>query len=363
MNNLLHSLHPSVRRVLTWFAWPLLYVVLFIAFAYITFPYERLRQRIVAGYNAAQGAKPKPSRMQIGDASWSFRFPGVVLTDVELIGPKPETAASSAPAQKDEEGNPIPVKKAARQHTQIDEVYVGVSPFAMLFGAKSATFSGEGLGGEFSGSFRDDGRVRHIEADLEGIDPSQIPGIIETLQLPLNGALSGEVDLTIPEGKLALAEGSIHLVIDDAEVGDGVTKVRGLFALPTINAGTVSIDVTAQQGRVKLEKLEADGDDLKAFAEGKLRLRDPVDASLIEGITLNFGFSDGYRDKNDTTRSLLGKPGDKLGGVIDLNPDVKRAKKSDGKYHWRVSGPMTKPRFQPDGAGAAGAAGARPRRR
>src|SRR5690606_2177698 len=112
------------------------------------------------------------------------------------------------------------------------------------------------------------------------------------------------------------------------------TKVRGLVALPEINAGTFTIKATATQGRIEFEQFETQGPDLEAKAEGKLRLRDRLELSMAEQLTLSFKFSDGYRDKDDNTRSLLGKPGDKLGGLIDMNPQSKQAKQPDGSYRW-----------------------------
>lgn len=328
--------NPKVRKVLKWVGYPTLYVFLLIVFGYWSFPYERLEQRIIAGYEKSQAGKPSPDRLVIGDVTWSWRFPGVVLSDVEIIGPKPVTPADGE-------------KPAERSTIHVEEVYAGISPFAVLFGDLDVDFAVEGFDGELEGSFRQGETGIELELELDGVDAGQLPGVAEALQLPLTGRVTGTVSLSVPEGKYANAEGSVELEITELEVGDGKTKVRDLVALPTVSVGTLEVAATVSKGRVKLEKLAASGGDLDVSADGRIRLRDPFATTLIEGIDLEFKFSDKYRDKDDTTRSLLGKPGDKIGGVIDIDPNVKKAKGDDGFYRWRVSGLLAKPSFRPGG--------------
>jgi type II secretion system protein N len=334
--------NPKVRKVLKWVGYPTLYLMLLVLFGYWTFPYERLEQRIVAGYEKSQAGKPDPKRLVIGDVTWSWRFPGIVLSDVEIIGPKPPPPAEG--------------EKAEKQSTiSIDQVYAGVSPFGVLFGDLDVDFEIEGFGGELEGSFKKTDEGMDLEVELDGVDAGQLPGVADALQLPLTGRATGTISLALPEEKYANAEGNVELEIEQLQVGDGKTKIRDLVALPTVSVGTLQISASVSKGRVKLDKLAASGGDLDVSAEGRLRLRDPFATSMIEGVDLEFKFSDKYRDKDDTTRSLLGKPGDKVGGVIDIDPNVKRAKGEDGFYRWRVSGLLARPSFRPGGGVKAGA--------
>jgi type II secretion system protein N len=334
--------NAKVRTALKWIGYPSLYFVLLLLFAYWSFPYERLEQRIVAGYAASQQGKPDQKRLVIGDITWSWRFPGVVLSDVELVGPKPPT-----PAEGD---------KTAKQSTiYVEEVYAGVSLLNALFGDVDVDFDVIGFNGELSGSFQQSEAGIQLDVELDGVDPGQLPGVAEALQLPLTGSATGSIVLSIPEGKYANAEGQVQLEIEELAVGDGTTKVRDLVALPTVQVGTLELVASVTKGRVKLEKLAAKGGDLDVSADGRLRLRDPFATSMIESVDLEFKFSDKYRDKDDTTRSLLGKPGDKVGGVIDMDPTVKRAKGEDGFYRWRLTGLLAKPSFRPGGASAPSA--------
>jgi type II secretion system protein N len=342
------TLPRQVKRWLRWVAIPIGYVVLFCMFAYWSFPYERLEQRIVIGYNKSQSGSPAPKRMEIGDVTWAWRFPGIVLRDVELIGPAPR-------AQADGETPP-------REHSHIDEIYAGVSPLSFLFGTTAIDFSIKGFGGELSGEFTQSATQTQIELELSDVDPGQLPGVAELAQMPLTGSLSGSVDLLLPEGKYGAADGSIDLEIADLRIADGKSKIRGLLALPEIDAGSLILQAKAEQGRIEIERFDTKGSDLEAKVEGKVRLRDTLGASVAEQVTLSFKFSDAYRNKDENTRSLLGKPGDHA-GLIDMAPQSKQAKQPDGSYSWRVLGSFSRLNFSPAKPVAKpGKAGAVPRR-
>lgn len=328
------NITPRVRRILTWVGYPTLYLVLFCLFAYWTFPYDRLKGRIESGFNASQTGADA-SRLQIGEATWSWKFPGVVLSDINLIPPVAKAA---------EPGGEAP---PAKQTLHAEEVYARVSPLSFLFGTTDVSYGVEGFGGVIRGTLSVSEKEKHLVAEFEGVDPGQLPTVSQTLGLPLSGAMTGTIDLRLPEGKVALAEGTIDIEISDLKIGDGKTKVRDLLALPTLDAGTLKYKASATQGKVKIDQFEVKGPDLEASADGKIRMREQFGLSLIEQLTLTYKFSDKYRDKDDTTRSLLGKPGDSAPALMDMDPKVKRAKQPDDSYSWRVSGSFAHLLFNP----------------
>jgi type II secretion system protein N len=341
---------PKVRQVVKWVGYPTAYLAMFGMFAYCSFPYGRLKQRLEAGFNAAQQTSPDASRLQIGEATWSWNFPGVVLEDIDLIPPLvAATASGEAPE---------------RPTVHADKVSARIAPLSMLFGTTDVTYDVDGFGGAISGTLTVSAESKHLVAEFEGVDPGQLPGVRESLELPLSGVMTGKIDLRLPEGKISAAEGVVDIEISDLKIGDGKTKIRGLFALPTLDAGTMKLKATATQGKVKIEQFETKGADLEASGEGRIRLRDTLALSMIEQLSLNYKFSDKYRDKDDTTRSLLGKPGDSAPALMDLDPKVKRAKQADDSYAWRVSGSLTRLTFTPalgtSKPGAAGASRTRP---
>ncbi len=236
---------------------------------------------------------------------------------------------------------------AERPTIHAENVFARVAPLSMLFGTTDVTYDVDGFGGAISGTLTISGESKHLIAEFEGVDPGQLPGVVESLELPLSGVMTGKIDLRLPEGKISAAEGVVDIEISDLKIGDGKTKIRGLFALPTLDAGTMKLKATATQGKVKIEQFETKGADIEASGEGRLRLRDTLGMSMVEQLSLNYKFNDKYRDKDDTTRSLLGKPGDNAPALMDLDPKVKRAKQADDSYSWRVTGSFSRLTFTP----------------
>lgn len=340
------NITPRIRRILTWVGYPVLYVFLFCMFAYWTFPYDRLKQRIEAGFNASQQTSPEASRLQIGSASWSWKFPGVVLSDIDLIPPAAKTVEADGET-------PPP-----RQTVHAEHVSARIAPLSLLFGSTDVSYSVAGFGGSIKGELTVSEKEKHLVAEFDGVDPGQLPTVAQTLELPLSGVMTGTIDLRLPEGKTAMAEGTVDIEITDLKIGDGKTKVRGLLALPTLDAGTLKLKASATQGKIKIDEFTVKGPDLEANADGRIRLREPFALSLIEQLSLTYKFSDKYRDKDDTTRSLLGKPGDAAPALMDMDPKVKRAKQPDDSYSWRVSGSFGHLLFNPAPPTPKGAAGA-----
>jgi hypothetical protein len=67
--------------------------------------------------------------------------------------------------------------------------------------------------------------------------------------------------------------------------------------------------------------------------------------------------------KNDMTKGLFGDPATGAGGLMDMDPKVKKARLPDGFYGWRVSGLVSALGFQPaPDAGSASAAAAAAKR-
>src|SRR6185503_17685644 len=69
---------------------------------------------------------------------------------------------------------------------------------------------------------------------------------------------------------------------------------------------------------------------------------------------LKFKFTDAYRNKSETTKSLLGEPGSPLPGLMEMQvPKMKRAKRTDGFYGWHVHGALKKLKFDPSSVDVA----------
>jgi len=331
---------PRLKKILKWVLYPLFYLVALVFSLAMTFPYDRLKDRLVAEFNSRQPAG-SGSRLEVESMS------GYWLSGVEAQGIRLTTEPSG----------PVEDGKPAKPHTvEISDVHVRVSLLRLIVGTTHVAFGGEAFGGNVSGYTSDAGGNRVISVELEDVNVNDLPVMRDAVGLPMEGKLTGTVELTLPESKLSKAEGKIDLKIADLAVGDGKAKIRNTIALPRVGAGELTLQAEASDGRLKIEKLGANGKDLELAADGSIRLRDPLDASLAE-LSMRFKFSDAFKKRNDTTKALFGDPGSPLPGLFDLDPKNKQAKRPDGFYAYRVTGPLNRIEAQPAPLGAASGTG------
>jgi len=334
---------PRMRQILKWAGYVAFYLFSLLVFAYLTFPYNRLADRIVQEFNAKQ-AGPKPMRLKLGDMS-SYWFNGVEAENITLTSP---------PGDPDEQGKPGKPKVL-----KIDSAHASVSLLRLLFGSVHLSFGADAFGGELSGSTSNSDEGRKLEIELENLDLSQAPLFGDIVGLPLAGKLNGSIDFLMPEEKLAKADGKISLKVTDLAAGDGKAKIRDTIALPRLDAGELTLEAEAKAGVTKIDNFSANGPDLKLESDGTLRLRDPFDTSLLN-LNVSFKFQDRYTNKSDITKSLFGSG--TIPGLFDLDPKMKHAKRADGSYGWRASGALARLNFlpQPTSPGSAAKASAVP---
>src|SRR5688572_27507256 len=143
---------PKLRlRQLRWVAFGVAYLFAFVILAYVSFPYDRLKQHLVSTYNASQ-LGPTPDRLEVESLTWSWRFPGVVARGVRLtMGTAEAKPAAGLTVEASSETTPPPPTPVLAA----DEVYVSFSPLSLLTGARAASFGAYALGGEVSGWARD----------------------------------------------------------------------------------------------------------------------------------------------------------------------------------------------------------------
>ena len=124
----LEALKERAKQLAPWFGYSAFFVFALLLFAYLTFPYDRLRDRIIADFEHSQRVPPGGARqtLSIGklEPSW---FTGVVLKDVSL---------TSTPADP---SKPSSVLRA-------DEVRLRVSVGSLFSKNKDLTLSAQALG-------------------------------------------------------------------------------------------------------------------------------------------------------------------------------------------------------------------------
>jgi type II secretion system protein N len=237
--------------------------------------------------------------------------------------------------------------------TTIDEMYGSVSLLRLVFGRVAGSFGATMKGGTMEGSFSSSEAEQSLELELEQVEVADVPMLSDLAGLPLKGTVDGTVEVTLPEKKPAKAEGKIELNLSNLAAGDGKAKVLKAIALPELKVGNVNLHATITDGRVKIENVSAKGTDFEMTVDGSLRLREPLTLSILD-VGLRFRFLDSYKNKNDITKGLFGA--NNVPGLFEMDEKVRRSKREDGFYGWRVAGTLSKPLFEPNPTGTAGPA-------
>jgi type II secretion system protein N len=318
--------------------YPLFYLLCLFVFALLTFPYDKLRQRIVATFNADQHASGGQQELRIDEMS-GYWLSGVRVKGVTLTSPATE-----------------PGKPPSKM--QIDEATVRYQMLPALIGNSDIHFDVYAFGGEASGSYDLSGKDRSIEVALDSVDIGEIEPLAQVLGIPLQGKLSGTVNLKLPEGKPAKGSGAVSLEASGMSVGDGKAKLKGALALPRVDVGTLTLAADAKDGALKITKLAAGGKDVELQGDGRITMRDSFGDSLCDA-NVRFKINDAYRGKNDITKSLFGAPGSNAPALFELaDPKIKQSKRADGFYGWTVRGPLARLDFIPAGGSGMGTNGA-----
>lgn len=309
------------------------FVLCMLVFIPITFPYDKLKERIVATFNAQQQRGTAQQELQIDELD-SWWITGVKAKGIRLVS---VTTDPTKPPSK----------------IEIDEARARISLLGLLIGNKNVTFKLLGFGGTVDGSFEDHGSYRAVEVDLDGVDLGQIGPVRDAVGLPMEGKVFGQVKLTMPEGKASKGNGTISLEAKDVAIGDGKAKlVVGMLKdglpLAKLTLGNLVFNAEAREGIIKITKFSAQGKDLDLQGDGRIQMRELATDSNLD-VSLRYKFADAYKQKNKMTEGLF--------MAMDFDPKVKKSKRSDGYYAWQLRGPLGKPEPIPAGDGSASGAG------
>src|SRR4051812_38750777 len=218
------TLSPRTRKILALSGYPLFYLLCLVLFGYWTFPYDRLKERIITEFEGSRTDGGPAQTLEI-ESLGSYWFSGLDARGITLTSPRTVV----------QEGEKAVTKLV------IDRLHVRVSLLPLLIGRLSLTFGGKAFGGEIDGSARPFSDEKRFEMEMDGLDVSQVGPLVDTVGLPMTGTLKGKIELALPEQKLAKANGSIECAIVDLGVGDGKAKLQGKLALPKMNVGELAV--------------------------------------------------------------------------------------------------------------------------
>jgi type II secretion system protein N len=176
-----------------------------------------------------------------------------------------------------------------------------------------------------------------IELTARGVDASKIPGVRESINLPLTGTLKLDVDLASATGRFADAKGTISFLCEACAAGDGKSPIKvegnpflgGGLTLPKVRIGDLRGEVAVDKGTAKLKGVESKSPDAETSLEGDVALRDPLVNSVVNAY-LRFKLSDAFLKSASTVQTIL-----QMAGAAGRRPD--------GSYGVRISGRMGAP--------------------
>ena len=200
------------KRILRWVGYPLLALVTFAFAVHLTFPYERVKDRLVA-------AMADKYEVKVLDVKRTILPGGIILEGVSLT-PRVDPSAAEKEGEEGEEAEPPPP-------LYIDTLRVDMGLLAALSSTADVDVLAEIGGGSIEGNINlSKAAVKaKFSTELLPLD-NIIPGLKAAVGLPMKGRLNASVDLTLPEGRWDKAEGEIALSCPSCTIGDGKSKIK-----------------------------------------------------------------------------------------------------------------------------------------
>lgn len=364
--------------------YPIFYLGCLFSCLYLTFPWDKVKDRIEAEFARTQAAKGSRAwRLSIGslDGYW---ISGVELENAKIIMPPDDedadkdangpvtggalnkvTAAAKrnkaaadgadgedggdkAPTAKDKDKDAdkedAKAKKGPKESVVlIESAHARVRLLPLLIGRVKIDFQANVFGGEVKGIVPIGGG--DLEVDIANVDVAQIAPLREVVGAQLKGSATGRLELSTATGKWNKATGALNLTITNMVMGDGKAKFRNLMTLPPANIGTFELVAKADAGVLKIEKFGSEGQDVELFGEGTIKLKEPWDASVSD-LWLRFGFSEAYKHKDDRTEALFIDDGT-YPALISQDRKLKRAKRADGLWGFHIHGKLSRLKYDP----------------
>lgn len=327
----LPEIEVEFKKVLPWLGYSAFFVFCFIAFAYWTFPYDRVRERIIAeagklGYD-----------LEIVDLSPS-RLTGATLTGVRVVLPEAGGSQGSRRARRTgppPSGGQPPGRGGPPPELMLDELTVRASPLSWLFGRTAVKFDATLAGGELEGRIdlgsEDD---MAFDAEFSDLDLRRIPATREFIPVPLNGRATGIIDVRMP-ADVEESTGEVDIRIADLHVGRGETKVEipgwGSLTVGEANLGTFELVGTIEDGSFDIKRASANGPDIKLEAAGSVELARPFRRSLLD-LLVRLKIEEGYLKKSEKVATAL--------ELASQQSGFKAAETADGALQYKVRGSL-----------------------
>lgn len=305
-----------IKQILKWTGYPLFFLLCFVFFAYKTFPYEQLADRLI------REAQAQGYEVEIVGLTHSG-LTGLTFEGLRLIIPS------------EEEGSP-PLDLV------VDELSVSTSLFSLMSATKSYSFDAELAGGEAEGDITLGETDLEVDVEIEDVNLGALPALRKFTKVPLAGTLTGEIVLAMP-AEVAESTGTVEVTIEGLNVGDGKSKLDipgwGGLTLDPADVGKLELVAPIDAGVARIERATAHGKDLELDLVGRVRLLRPLKRSDLN-VMLRAKIQDAYKERST-----------KVATMLELaSSGLKAAQTADGAIQYAIAGSLGG-RLRPRAAG------------
>jgi type II secretion system protein N len=295
----------------------------FIACFYLTFPYDRVRDFVVAQVERAlPGAELNLVSLE---PAW---ITGVEARGVQLrLPPEPDTTPVAAGQ---------PARRPIRPSVTLPYVYARVSILSYLLGTTEISFEAEvDGGGTIEGVLSDAGTESHVTAHLENVDMRRITLIRHYAGMSIGGTVTGDIDVNLAD-VAENTDGNVTLSIADATIGDEqfMVPIPGFGAglqLSRVSLGTLQLTMPIENGTGRIQQLMSDGDDVVIRGTGTVRLLRPLGMTALD-IIARAAIQPAYTTRNPAIDGAL--------QIAASNPLVAAYRAPDGAFQVRLQGTL-----------------------
>jgi type II secretion system protein N len=307
------GVRTGLRRDL---GYPLFFLSAFLLSAYLTFPYDRVREVI---------------ERQVAVAVPGAELEIVSLEPAWLTGVEARGVSLRLPSATEGE-RPMSVT--------IPRVYARAGILAFLFGTISVNFEVElDGGGRIEGSFEDQSDDEHarsrVVAELVDVDLRRIGPLRAATRLPVTGIVSGSIDVTLDDDA-DQTTGSLSLDIAEASVGDGRAGISApgfpiTLTIQQLELGTINLRAEIEHGTARFTQLVGNGAHAEVRGSGTIRLVRPVRNCALD-LLLRVNILPAYREAHADMAGVL--------TLAEGNDLVRPYRSADGAFQFRLQGTL-----------------------
>lgn len=311
------------QKIVKWVLFPLFFFTIFLVALYWTFPARTLKRYVASQLEHAlssehEGRWTHPPEVSIGDfALW--RLSGVEMKNVMIrMGSLDENFGAK---------------------WDFEDLRIRLGLFSSLLGNPKVEFAADLYDGSAKGAVTvtKTNQVSDFWIEMNNIDLKKFSGFEEGNGLPLSGALTLEAEFALGKNPAQDGEGTLIFAFNKLAIGPGKLNLpmpgfSGGLSVPHVNLGEFLGDLELNKGKGKTRQLKMTGGDLELDANIAVELSKDIMRSKIDGNGW-FKIADKFLKTNPSFKSL-----------IELTPDLKSARESDGKYPFSIKGTFDRPR-------------------